>query len=266
MKRILLVFGGIVLGVVLGMFFTLLAFRVFAFFTQASLGEAGLVAIFWSVPAGILGGLLLPAFLCLKRKYLGKERRKKIINGRFITLVFLFFLLTFIGSLKLSSLDDRQNVSFFGQNGRKVKGSGEEDSFGFRKKEEKILGVEREEGEKEWLGEGMKIETDTGDFDQKGREAIERLAKILGDNDPLSLYDLFGEDLRDAFSLEEVKEKVGEGLKIVQVEILSGPKVSGPWMEAVFRLKLEEGRKEKHLAVFHLEGGEWKLFATEEIR
>lgn len=130
-----------------------------------------------------------------------------------------------------------------------------------------VLAQEKEEvtTEETFIQEKESLSRDSVNLQGEAKTVISQLIESLGKGDSSSLYDLLGEDLQGTFGKEGVSQAILGGLGIERVEVLSGPQVSGEWMECMLKLTFTNGTFGKYIAVFHWENGEWKLFGTEEI-
>lgn len=133
---------------------------------------------------------------------------------------------------------------------------------------QEVLGekTEKEATTKEALvQEKESLSSDSVDLVEDAKATVSQLTEALKKNDPSSLYNLLGEDLKGTFEKEAFSQAISNSLGVEKVEIFSGPEISGEWMETVLNLTFSDGSKRQYLTVFHWENEKWKLFGTEEI-
>ena len=189
---------------------------------------------------------------------------RKVLDRQFFVVTLLLFLGTFGGSFAFSW----RKISHWpllggGTERRKILTKEEKEELG---KKGSVLGEKREGfKEEDWEEKKTTASFDSTSWQEEGKKAVDQLTDSLQENNPFSFYELFGEDLKGMFALEEVKREMEKGPRVAKVEVLFGPKISGHWMESGLRLQPEEGEAEEYIAVFHLEDGKWKLFGTEPL-
>lgn len=204
-----------------------------------------------------------------------KRKLFQFLDKKFFIFVALVFLATFGAGLAFSSEEIRiSNSSGFkefiaekvgeenfdqnsGSDGQKT-----ENTF------PEILGQETVKEtitEETFVQEKDSLSMDSVNLVQEAGTAVTQLTKGLEENDFSLLYDLFGEDLKGTFGEEEFSQITSISPSIKEVRVLSGPEISGEWLEAIIELTLSDGTKEQYITVFHLESGDWKLFGTEEL-
>lgn len=102
-------------------------------------------------------------------------------------------------------------------------------------------------------------------LEKEAKETVSCLVEVLKKNEPSLVYDFLGEDSKGIFRKDDFPQPPFSLPRIVQAEILNGPKVSGRWSEFIIKLTLEDQSEKEYFVVFHLEDGEWKLFGTQEF-
>lgn len=182
------------------------------------------------------------------------------LNRRFLLLIAVVFG-TSVGTGLVFSLEKERSFRSFSDVGGSVLSQTEIkplESFSIKPKKginnKKVLAETKQS-----------FDLDQVSLERKAKETMFGLAEALKKDEPSSVYDFLGADLKGIFNQDDFLQSLASFPEIVQVEIIEGPKVFGKWSEFVVGVILENGFGRNYFVVFHFEDGEWKLFGTEEV-
>lgn len=98
----------------------------------------------------------------------------------------------------------------------------------------------------------------------KSTEAVKETIKEIKTN--LNNIPKFSsQNLNQTFPKEIWEKELSNKSKIQSISLLKEPTIHNDWSEAQVEVTSEDGQIKRYLMVLHLEGGEWKIFGTEEL-
>lgn len=100
------------------------------------------------------------------------------------------------------------------------------------------------------------------------KTTADNVGQTLVEKDFLSLYGLMGEDFKSTYSEKDFLESTGQGQSITETTLFTTPEIFGSaddWGKVSMRAHFANGTSRDYMLILHKEGGEWKLFGTEEV-